>query len=427
MAQSYTEQGDRELLWHPFTQHAVDAPPVAMVRGEGAYLYSEQGERWIDASGSWWATLHGHAHPVLAAALARQAAKLEHLLFADYTHAPAVELARRLLPLLPRGLQRFFYSDNGSTAVEVGLKMALQYWHNGDVATRRTRIVALRGGYHGDTFAAMATAGRAAVHRPFWPFLFEVDLIDPPFQGQEGRSLGQLEALLERGDVACFLYEPLIQGLNGIMRLHAAEGLNQLLERCHASEVLCIADEAMTGFGRTGRLFASEYMAEPPDILCLAKGLSGGTVPLALTVCKEAIYEKFLSHERSKALLHGHTFTANPLGCAAGLASLELLLGEDSLRRRRWLEAKHAAFCKEYGALWRRCEALGTILVVEYGEGDYFTAQRDLLARHFATRRIMVRPFGSVVAIAPPYLIEEEALEALYEALLESVPCMQSR
>lgn len=418
---------DRAIIWHPCTQHLIDPHPIPIVRAQGAHLFSDKGDRYIDATSSWWSNLHGHSHPYIAKKLAEQAQTLEHVMFADYTHEPAILLAERLQPLLPGPFKRFFYSDNGSTAVEVALKIAFQYWHNQDPGHPKHKVVALQGGYHGDTFGAMSAAGKSPFNKPFWPLLFDVEFIDPPQDNDSyNNSLEQMKMILEKDDVACFIFEPLVQGVAGMV-LHSAQGLSELMKLCRQHQVLLIADEVMTGFGRTGSLFACQQLSEVPDIMCLSKGLTGGTLPLSLTVCREFIYEQFLSSERSKALLHSHTFTANPLGCAAGLASLDLLLTSGCDQKRKEIELSHLAFKNKYENLWKRCEVLGTILALEYNtveQAGYFNPIRDRLSRFFLERRVVIRPFGDSVHVMPPYCISQEDLNTIYKCLIESLECI---
>lgn len=417
---------DQTIIWHPFTQHQTDPLPIPIVRGEGAYLYSDRGERYIDAISSWWTNLHGHSHPYIAEKIYQQAIKLQHVMFADYTHEPAITLAERLKALLPNGLSRFFYSDNGSTAVEAALKIVFQFWHNRKLSDKKRVLVAFNGAYHGDTFGAMSAAGKVAFNRPFWPYMFDVEWIDPPFKDKEEVSYQQLEKIIAEGNVAGFIFEPIIQGVNG-MKVHEASGLDALLRLCQENEVLTIADEVMTGFGRTGPLFACQYLHNVPDLICLSKGLTGGAMPLALTVCKEFIFEGFLSTERTAAFLHGHTYTANPLGCAAALASLDLLVKEECAEQRQRIESWHQTFKENYGHLWKRCEVKGTILGLEYAmtEGDegYFSSLKKRIVPYFFEKHVVLRPFGNYVHVIPPYCLQQGDAETIYQTLLESLTC----
>ena len=317
---------------------------MEVVWAEGSFLYTADGRSIYDAISSWWVILHGHCHPYLIAKVQEQLTRLEQVIFAGFTHQTAVTLAERVLALVPPGFGKVFYSDNGSTAVEVALKMSLKYWAN--LGQDKKRILAFHEAYHGDTFGAMAVSERGPFTSTFSSHLFPVDFIDPPLRNAErGRSLAQMEAILSKSqDYAAFIFEPMVQGSGGML-MHDANELSQLIKLAQEHNVLCIADEVMTGFGRTGKLFACEYLSQQPDIMCLAKGLTGGTLPLAMTLCKETIFEAFLADDRAKALFHGHSFTANPIACAAALASLDLLMKKDSKEGRKRIADHHRNFC----------------------------------------------------------------------------------
>src|SRR5688572_27291072 len=321
---------DLASIWHPYTQMKTAPAPLPIVRGEGVYLYTEDGRKILDGISSWWVNIHGHAHPVLNAALAAQAQRLEHVMFAGCTHPPAVELAERLVTLLPDGLTRVFYSDNGSTAVEVALKMALQYWRNRGEA--RTGFVGLHHAYHGDTVGAMSISAASVFTAAFETMLFPIDRVD---------SAMALEAHLQAHpqEVAAVIIEPMIQGAGGMI-MWPAEFLAACRRLCDEHDTLLIADEVFTGFGRTGTMFACEHAGISPDIICLSKALTAGYLPLAATVSTERLYEAFLSDDRSRTFFHGHSFTANPLACAVAIASLELFTNGAVLERVRRLEAQ---------------------------------------------------------------------------------------
>ncbi len=410
---------DRACIWHPFTQMQTAMSPIPIVRGEGIYLYSEDQRRYLDAISSWWVNLHGHAHPYIIEKISAQAALLEQVIFADFTHAPAVELATRILALLPGNFSKVFYSDNGSTAVEVAIKIALQYWYN--QKSTRTKVVCFKHSYHGDTFGAMAVAGKNAFNRPFWSYLFDVEVIEAPVKGREQASLNQLQAILNQHAVACFIFEPLILGAGGMI-IYAAQALNSLIACCHEQGVLTIADEVMTGFGRTGTLFACEQLEETPNLICLSKGLTGGFLPLGLTACQEFIFNAFLSPQLNQAFLHGHSYTANPLACSSALASLDLLLAENCHGQRAMIAACHRNFCQtwQFHPKLKRCESLGTILVLEYqaDTSSYFQPLRDQLYHFFLSKGIMLRPLGNVLYVLPPYCILAEELDLIYTHII---------
>lgn len=406
---------DQACIWHPFTQAQTAAPPIPIVKGRGSYLYSETGDRYLDAISSWWVNLHGHAHPYIGEKIAAQTRELEHILFAGFTHPQAIVLAERLLEILPKGYSRVFYSDNGSTAVETALKMAFQANGAGK------KLLSFEGGYHGDTFGAMSAGGKSFCNRPFWPYLFETTSIPPPLFGKEERSWDAFERALRSGEIGAFIFEPLIQGWGGMMRLHSGEVLDRMIQRCQEEGILTIADEVMTGFGRTGPLFASSVLKSSPDLICLSKGITGGFLPLGVTVAKEPLFESFLGPTLSQALLHGHTYTANPLACAAANASLDLLLRPECTAERKNIEEVHRQFQQK----WKhhpkllRCDLLGTILILEYkiGESSYYNPLRDRLIAFFQQRGILLRPFGSVLYLLPPYCITREELQTIYSAI----------
>ncbi len=414
-------QWDERHVWHPYTQARLAPRPIPITGAAGAYLYTADGRAVLDAISSWWVNLHGHAHPAIAAAVARQAAALEQVIFAGFTHEPAAALARRLAAILPAGLTRIFYSDDGSTAVEIALKMAIQFWANRG-EPRRT-IVALEHGYHGDTFGAMSVAERSLFTAPFWPFLFEVALVPSP-AGDEGRALGGLERLLERhrGDVAALIVEPLVQAAGG-MRIYSPRALREMRRLCDAFETLLIADEVMTGFGRTGAMFASEHAGISPDIMCLAKGLTGGFLPLAATACTERIYEAFASDDKAKTLFHGHSYTANPLGCAAALASLDLFEREPVFERIGRIAAVHAERlprCAAHPAV-REVRRQGTVAVIEVAADapGYTSDVGPRIAAFCLDRGVLLRPLGNVVYLLPPYVVTEAELHRVYDVIEE--------
>lgn len=412
---------DRQVIWHPYTQQKNMTFPLPIVRGEGALLYDESGTAYIDATSSWWVNIHGHAHPWIAESIYRQALQLEHVIFAGYTHEPAVRLAERLLPHLPGDFARVFYSDNGSTAVEVALKMSIQYWVNKGV--KRNKLLAFRHSYHGDTFGAMSVSDRSVFTVAFNDFLFEVVFIDTPDVG----NIEQLQRFIQaEGDgFAAFIYEPLLQGAGG-MRLYDAALLDLLLATCQEKEVLCIADEVMTGFGRTGPLFASSYMTSRPDIICLSKGLTGGSMALGVTACTNGIYEAFLSEDKLKTLFHGHSFTANPIACAAALASLDLVEKSACSESRDRIHHQHHQFLRYLRTLGnvRNPRVLGTMLAFELktSEEDAYLNNIGTYISTFALQQqIMLRPLGNTIYILPPYCITLEQLDHVYNCISEMI------
>ncbi|CDR34859.1 adenosylmethionine--8-amino-7-oxononanoate transaminase [Criblamydia sequanensis] len=410
---------DRACIWHPFTQMQTAKPPIPIVRAKGVYLYDASGNCYLDAISSWWVNLHGHTHPYIAQKIKSQSEILEHVIFADFTHAPAIDLASRLISLLPGKMSKVFYSDNGSTSVEAALKIAIQFWHNQNV--NKKKIICFKNSYHGDTFGAMSASGKNPFNRPFWTHLFEVTAIDPPLKGQEKTSLQQLESLLELEDTACFIFEPLVLGSGGMI-IYPPNGLDLLIQSCKKHQVLTIADEVMTGFGRTGTLFACDQLQEEPDIICLSKGLTGGFLPLGATICTENIFNAFLGNHLHQAFLHGHSYTANPLACSSALASLDLLLEDKCTHQRKLIENSHHSFCQKwkFHPKLKRCEVQGTILVLEYHTNtpSYFDSLRDQLYGFFLEKKILLRPLGNVLYLLPPYCIQEEELQFIYDQII---------
>ncbi len=414
---------DAQAIWHPFTPLVGLRPPLEVVRAEGAYLYTGDGRRILDAIGSWWVNLHGHAHPHIACAVAEQAHQLEHVIFAGFTHTPAVRLAERLLAVLPPNQAKVFYSDNGSTANEVALKMACQYFYN--QGQHRPRIIAIEGAYHGDTFGAMSVGDPSPFNAPFRPYLFEVDFIPFPTPENEAEVVAQFDRLTATGQVGAFIYEPLVQGASG-MRMYPAALLDQLLGLARARGVLCIADEVMTGFGRTGKLFASAHLAHQPDIMCLSKGITGGFLPLGATTCTAEVQAAFHSGDLMKTFFHGHSYTANPLACAAGNASLDLLLADECAQQMARIEQQNRAFAQKISQLYptrvRQVRTLGVILALEVaqsGDTGYFNEARNSLYYYFLDKNILLRPLGNVVYLLPPYCITDQDLAEVYAVIEE--------
>ena len=413
---------DKAVIWHPFTPMKLAEAPIAIVRGEGSYLYTDKGEKFLDMVSSWWVNLHGHAHPYIASKVSEQLQNLEHVIFAGFTHEPAIELAERLLAILPDNQSRIFYTDNGSTAVEVGLKMALQYWHN--KGEPKKNILALKDAYHGDTFGAMSLSGRGVFTQPFDDFLFNVHFADVPVPGNEEKALYDFEALLNtQEDWAAFIYEPLVQGTAGMV-MYGPDTLEKMLQMAKAKGMICIADEVMTGFGRTGSLFASHKMDTLPDIMCLSKGLTGGTMPMGVTSCNQKIFEAYLSDDRTKTLFHGHSYTANPVACSAALASMDLLLKDECQQNIIRISALQKAFTEEISKHKQVIEAryTGTILAIELRTPEstsYFNSFRDLLYQYFIARKIIIRPLGNIIYLIPPYCTTTEDLQYVYEQIRE--------
>ncbi len=408
---------DRELIWHPYTQMKNAGMPVPIVKGEGVYLIAEDGKRYIDAISSWWVNIHGHAHPYIAEKVAEQLRTLEHVIFAGFTHPAAVDLAERLLEILPPEQNKLFYSDNGSTAVEVALKMCFQYWSNQDI--EKTKVLAFSNSYHGDTFGAMAVSARSAFTRPFDDLLFDVKFIDLPDKENIQRLKSYISSISH--ELSAFIFEPLVQGSGGML-MYEAEYLDQLIRHCKEEGVLTIADEVMTGFGRTGKLFASDHLSAKADLMCFSKGLTGGTMALGVTTCTDKIYEAFLSDDKLKTLFHGHSFTANPVACAAALASLDILLENKTISDIERIRLSHQQFAEQIKKhpKVKDVRQTGTILAIEWENPagtSYFNHLRDSLYHFFLEEGILLRPLGNIIYILPPYCISNEELDFVYSKI----------
>jgi adenosylmethionine-8-amino-7-oxononanoate aminotransferase len=411
----------RTPVWHPYTQHALQPEATLVARGEGAWLETQDGRRILDAISSWWVVTHGHRHPAIVTAIKEQADKLDQVIFAAFTHEPAERLAAKLVALAPQGLAYVFYSDSGSTAVEVGLKMALGYWRN--VGEPRSRIVALEHGYHGDTIGAMSAGARGVFNAAYEPLLFDVVRIPFPAQGREQNTVDALEAACRREPVAALIVEPLILGAGGMLT-YSPQTLAEMKRVAETHRALFIADEVMTGWGRTGTLFASEQAGISPDILCLAKGLTGGSLPLAATLCRPEIFDAHLSTDRSKTFFHSSSYTANPIACAAALANVEIWEREPVRDRIAALAARQA---KRTTALagderFTAIRHLGTITALDLAVGDsgYLASVGPRLQAFFLGKGVLLRPLGNTIYVMPPYCVSEEELDLVYDAIREA-------
>jgi adenosylmethionine---8-amino-7-oxononanoate aminotransferase len=407
---------DDRFVWHPYTQHGIASGAVPVVRGEGAHLVLADGRRLLDAISSWWVTLHGHAEPSIAEAIADQARTLEQVIFAGFAHEGASRLAAELVAVLPPGLERVFYSDDGSTAVEVALKIALQSWRNR--GEPRRLIAALENAYHGDTFGAMAASARGVFTEPFADHLFEVARLPDP---TEGDTLAALDVLLERRghDLAAVIVEPLLLAAGG-MRMYGPDVLRGIRERTRAAGVPLIADEVATGFGRTGPFFACGRADVEPDLVCLSKGPTGGFMPLGVTVATPALFEAFRSEDRRRTLFHGHSFTANPLACAAARASLRLLLDPECASRRAAIEDAHRAGLEAVSGhpAVRAPRLLGTVAAFDLEEGGGYLAPVGAdLAAFARAEGVLLRPLGSVVYVLPPYCTTADEIAGVWATI----------
>lgn len=408
----------RSPVWHPFTQHGLGEPVPLVTRGEGAILWTDDGQRIIDGISSWWVTTHGHGHPWIVQAIAEQAGKLDQIIFAGWTHEPAETLARGLVDLMPDPLAHVFFSDSGSTSVEVALKMALGYWlHWGEP---RHRIVVMEHSYHGDTIGAMSIGARGVFNRAYAPLLFDVTEIPFPHEGAEQVTLDRLEAICRDEAPAALIAEPLILGAGGML-IYTPRVLAEMRAICARHGVLFIADEVMTGWGRTGTLLACEQADVVPDILCLSKGLTGGAIPLAVTMATPAIFDAHYSTDRSRALYHSSSYTANPIACAAANANLAIWREEPVRGRIDDLAARQARHLDDVASLpgIARARRIGTIaaLDVEVRDTGYLSAVGPRMLARFRDAGLLLRPLGNTVYVMPPYCIEEPDLAALYAGI----------
>lgn len=414
-------QLDQASIWHPFTPLLGHREPLVVTSARGCYLHTQEGRQILDAISSWWVNLHGHANPYIANAIALQAQHLEHVIFAGFTHEPAIRLAERLLQILPPNQSKVFFSDNGSTATEVAMKMSFQYFYNQGI--ERPKIIAFEGAYHGDTFGAMSVGDRSPFNAPFNPYLFQVEFIPLPTDENEEAIFKQFQDLVTSGAIAAFIFEPLVQGASG-MRMYSATWLDRAISLAQENEVICIADEVFTGFGRTGKLFASDYLTAKPDIICLSKGITGGFLPLGVTTCTDKIQAAYRTNDLMKTFFHGHSYTANPITCAAANASLDLLLSVDCQASIQLIANKHTQFIADNGQLplFRKIRQLGTILAMEIaqsGETSYVHEARNALYYYFLDRDILLRPLGNVLYVVPPYVITDAELDRVYKTIID--------
>ena len=409
----------RSPVWHPFTQHGLEEPIPEIARAKGAELWTSDGARFLDAISSWWVTTHGHCHPRIAAAIAEQAGTLDQIIFAGFTHGPAEAVARDLVAMLPRPLDHVFFSDSGSTAVEVALKMALGFWANRGEA--RSQIAVMAGSYHGDTVGGMSVGARGVFNRPYAPLLFDVATIPFPGEGAAQETLDALEALCRAPEpLAALIVEPLILGAGGMLMYEPAT-LAAMREICARHGVLFIADEVMTGWGRTGTLTACEQADVVPDLMCLSKGITGGAVPLAVTMATPAIFDAHWSTDKAKMFFHSSSYTANSIACAAAAANLAIWREEPVLERIAALaeeQAKRLAVLADLPGV-HGARQIGTITALEIGDsaGAYLSDLGPRLSAVFRERGVLLRPLGNTVYVMPPYCVSREQLDEIYDAI----------
>lgn len=408
---------DAKHIWHPLTQHQTATPPIAIKRASGAVLYGEDGREYIDGIASWYTAVYGHCHPEIIKAVSAQMQQLDQVVFTGFTHAPAAQLAQELFEILPSNQQKMFFNDNGSTAVEAGIKMALQYHFN--KGQKRNVLIALEDGFHGDTFGAMSVSGLSVYNGPFEDYFLKVVRIPTP-KGANNESVAQtLRELIATYDCAAFVYEPLVQGAAG-MKMYDIAGLQLLLDICKVQDIITIADEVMTGFGKTGKHFASLHLQSYPDIMCLSKALTAGMLPMSLTTCSQHIYDAFLDEEVTKGFFHAHTYSANPLACAAAIAGINLLKSDEIQQRIKAIEQQHHAFAK---ALHKHPKASGVrvkgvILALELEVAmERYGHKRQALYDYFMNLGVCLRPLGNTIYVLPPYVITDTQLKKIYKAV----------
>ncbi len=413
-------------IWHPFTQHGLNEPIPKIDRADGAALYSADGQRIIDAISSWWVTTHRHCHPTIMSAIAEQAVKLDQMIFAGWTHEPADSLARGLVDMMPASLTRVFYSDSGSTSVEVALKMALGFWANRDKP--RHKIIVMEHSYHGDTIGAMSIGARGVFNRAYSPLLFDVETLPFPIPDNEQVCIDACERLCKEKPAALII-EPLLLGAGGML-IYSKTVLRALKDICDAHDVIFIADEVMTGWGRTGTLLACTQANVVPDILCLSKGLTGGAMPLAVTMANDAIFDAHYSTDRAKMFFHSSSYTANPIACAAANANLKIWNEEPVLERISDLTARQSALLSEIAThpLVANPRQIGTITAFEImsDKNGYLSNIAPQLLRFFRERNLLIRPLGNTVYTMPPYCIDDDDLKTIYAALYEACECVKT-
>lgn len=414
---------DSQYLWHPYTQHKTSQIPIAISRGEGALLWDENNKEYIDAIASWWVNPFGHSNKFIADAIYKQLTTLEHVLFGGFTHEPAIKVAEKLMEILPKNQQKIFFSDNGSTAVEVAIKVALQYFFNKN--EKRTTIIAFENAFHGDTFGAMAASGISFWTQAFEGMFIDVIRIPVPVKGKEQESFEAFKNVIKNHNCAAFIFEPLVQGAAGMV-MYEPEALAKLIQICRENKVLTIADEVMTGFGKTGKNFAMDYVSEEPDMICLSKALTGGTIPMAITTFTQNIFDAFYDDDINKALFHGHTFTANPTGCAAALASIDLLQTDEMQANIQRINKSHLEFQQkiENHPKVITTRTLGVIFAVEIksdSEESYYGSMRNKLYNFFIEKGVILRPVGNIVYILPPYIMTDKQLQKVYSTIEEAI------
>lgn len=412
---------DKKHLWHPLTQHKLHPEAIAITKAKGCILTDENGNDYIDAIASWYTCMYGHCNAYITSKVSSQMQQLDQVVFSGFTHEPAIKLSEALIKILPDNQNKIFFSDNGSTSVEIGIKMALQYhFNNGE---KRNVLIAFEDGFHGDTFGAMSVSGLSVYNGPFEDFFLDVKRIPTPNGKNHEAILTTLKSIVKTNKVAGFVYEPLVQGA-AAMKMHNPSGLNDILKFCKANNIITVADEVMTGFGKTGKHFASLHVETKPDIMCLSKALTGGLLPMAITSCSQKIYDAFYSDDISKGLFHGHTYSANPLACTAALASVELLQSAEMQNNIQRVIASHETFnerIKNHPKV-KATRQTGVIFALDLNvEMARYGNLRDKLFKFFMDNGVFLRPLGNTIYIQAPYVITKEQLEKVYKTIEEAL------
>ncbi len=412
---------DQKHLWHPLTQHKLHPDHLPIVKAKGVWLYDEDGKQYIDGISSWYTCMYGHCHPQIISPVKKQLEVLDQVVFSGFTHPPAIELSEKLMAILPSKMAKIFFSDNGSTSVDVAIKMSLQYYFNR--GEKRKRIIAFDNAFHGDTFGAMSVSGLSVYNGPFEDFLLTVDRLEVPDENNITALLKKFKAMLDTGEVAAFIYEPLVQGA-AAMHMYRPDHLEMLLRMAQEAGVLTIADEVMTGFGKTGKNFASEYMISQPDVICLSKSLTAGVAPMALTCCSQKVYEAFYDDEISKGFFHGHTYSANPLACTAAIAGLDLLRSDEIQTAIKNIHKRHLKFeqyIKTHSKV-KQTRVTGVILALDLDvKMDRYGKLRDELYAFFMEQGVFLRPLGNTIYTLPPFVISNSELNRIYEVMEKSL------
>jgi len=412
---------DKKHIWHPLTQHKLHPDSIGIVKAKGAVLFDENGKEYIDGISSWYTSVYGHCNDFILSRVQEQMQQLDQVVFSGFTHEPAVKLSEELIKLLPGNQQKFFFSDNGSTSTEIAIKMALQYHFN--KGKKKNVLIAFEEGFHGDTFGAMSVSGLSVYNGPFEDFFLKVERISVPHGNNNNEVLEQLKILISQQNVAGFIFEPLVQGAAG-MKTHDTKGLDDLIEFCNKNEVITIADEVMTGFGKTGKYFASGYLNNNPEIICLSKALTAGLMPMAVTSCSLKIYDAFYSDEISKGLFHGHTYTANPIACTAALAGLELLQSQEIKESIKRIIHSHRKFDKKIKnhpkvASTRQC---GVIYALDLKiKMERYGNIRDRLFSYFMDNGVFLRPLGNTIYISAPYITTDKQMQKIYDTIESAI------